>query len=203
MSLSPSAPKSKLSLFLEPTALLALHEDAAAHQRDPSEHAERILLEHLINADRIKPLPAFRKRVFWYLVDYAVCEALEMCQAGKRSRTITRDAIQACTRDPVWAAHYRFYVGDDIFKNGVEAKGEINRELGWQIKRAVGGEVEKDANGKTINQKVLGEIIQSFTPLSFPAGAALSQNIAVRPMPPEDAFGMTIDPLNPQSQFHA
>lgn len=200
MLLAPAAPKSKLSLFLETTIRSVLDEDAAAYRRDASEHAERILIEYLINMGLIDPIAAYRKRVFWFLIEFAVYEAQELCRAGKRSRTITRDAIQACTRDPVWAAHYYFYVGDNIFKNGNEKKGDINRELGWQIKRAVGGEVEKDANGKTANEKVLGEVIQSFTPLTFADDAELPQEASERPMPPplpEDAFGTKIDPLNP------
>lgn len=209
MSISSSIFKSKISLFLERAMLSALHEDAAACGRDTTEHAERILVEYLINGHLIDPLAGYKKRVFWYLTECAVYEALELCRGGKRSRTITLDAIRVCTRDHVWASLYRFYVGDDIFKHGLPAKGEINREFGWKIKRAVGGEVEKDANGKPVNQKVLGEIIQSFTPLNFPNGNDLPLRVTLRPEPPalpKDNFGTTIDPLNPPNEkdrFHA
>lgn len=70
-----------------------------------------------------------------------------------------------------WAAKYRFYVQDDIFKNGNPRKGPINREIGFRIRQAVGADVEKDSNGKPMMKKVLGQVIQSYTPFtSYDAG---------------------------------
>ena len=57
-------------------------------------------------------------------------------------------------------------MGDDIYKNGNPLKGGINREIGYRVRAAIGGEVMKDNDGKPVLAKVLGEVIQSYTPMA-------------------------------------
>ncbi len=90
--------------------------------------------------------------------------ARQRCLDGRFSRAITVETFQDCAKDPVWAADYRTYVKDDIFKHGNPLKG-INREIGFRIRAAIGGHVETGADGKPVLEKVLGEVIQSYTPM--------------------------------------
>ena len=53
----------------------------------------------------------------------------------------------------------------NIYRTGIAEKGPINREIGFRVKEALGAQVKKDANGEAVTAKVLGEIIQSYTPL--------------------------------------
>ena len=64
-----------------------------------------------------------------------------------------------------WAEAYRAYVKDDIYKNGNPEKGPINREIGFRVRAGIGGFVEKGEDKKPKQTKVLGEIIQSYTPM--------------------------------------
>ena len=117
-------------------------------------------------ADRIK--------LFWALVDRAVQAAQDICRANRFKSSITLDAIRDCMKDPAkldgqpyrWTDGYRAYVKDDIYKNGNPEKGPINHEIGFRIRAGIGGVVEKGDDGKSKTTKVLGEIIQSYTPMA-------------------------------------
>jgi hypothetical protein len=69
-------------------------------------------------------------------------------------------------KDPEWVSGYREFVQDDIYKNGNPHKGVINREIGFRIRAGIGGETVKGPDGKNVTAKVLGEIIQSYTPMA-------------------------------------
>jgi hypothetical protein len=96
----------------------------------------------------------------------AVEVATQRCRAGLFASSITADTFHACAAEPAWAADYRAYVGDDIYKNGNPLKGGINREIGFRVRQAIGGEVMKDDAGRPVVAKVLGEVIQSYTPMA-------------------------------------
>ena len=68
-------------------------------------------------------------------------------------------------KDEWWVTGYQNYIGADIYRTGVAEKGPINREIGFRVKEALGAQVRKDEKGKAVTAKVLGEIIQSYTPL--------------------------------------
>jgi hypothetical protein len=102
------------------------------------------------------------------VVDEAVAAAQAICQAGGFDEAITLRAIQACCKNPAWLAKYGAIVGpDNIWKTGVPAKGNINREIGFRIRAGIGGVTVKLADGKTnATKRVTGEIIQSYTPMA-------------------------------------
>ena len=96
------------------------------------------------------------------LIKQVVEAAERRCRNGEFTPNITLEAIQECTADEAWAAKYRDYVENDIYKHGNPLKA-INREFGFRIRAAIGGRVKKDDTGKPVNVKVAGEVIQSYS----------------------------------------
>jgi hypothetical protein len=151
----------------------ALLRAAAAKRMEPTEIIQRATINSLMEDAFIEKVDADRIKLFWALVERAVQAAQEICRAGRFARSITLDAIQDCLKDPAklagqpynWTEGYRAYVGDDIYKNGNPEKGPINREIGFRIRAGIGGFVEKGDDLKPKTMKVLGEIIQSYTPM--------------------------------------
>ncbi len=152
----------------------ALLRAAAAERMEPTEIIQRATINSLIKDGFIQEADADRIKLFWALVDRAVRAAQDICRTGRFASSITLDAIRDCMKDPDklvgqpynWTDGYRVYVRDDIYKNGNPEKGPINREIGFRIRAGIGGEVEKGDDKKPKTTKVLGEIIQSYTPMA-------------------------------------
>ncbi len=152
----------------------ALLRAAAAERMEPTEIIQRATINSLIKHGFIEKGEADRIKLYWALVDRAVRAAQDICRAGRFKSSITLDAIRDCMEDPAkldgqpysWTEGYRAYVKDDIYKNGNPEKGPINREIGFRIRAGIGGLVEKGSDGKPKIAKVLGEIIQSYTPMA-------------------------------------
>ncbi len=155
----------KLSLPLAQSIHDALKQDATRNQREVTEHIQRILAEYAIDKKLIPQEDAARLQLMWRLVERAVEAAQRICRDGGFSPAITLNAIRACMEKPDWVAGYREFIQDDIYKNGNPLKGVINREIGFRIRAGIGGKVAKTADGKAATAKVLGEIIQSYTPM--------------------------------------
>jgi hypothetical protein len=139
---------------------------AKAERMEPTEIIQRATIRSLIKDGYINEQDAERIRLFWRLVDQTVVAAQKICRDGGFSSSITLDAIHLCMKDPEWLEGYKRYVRDDIFKSGNPEKGPINREIGWRIRAGIDGITEKGADGKAKTTKVLGEIIQSYTPMA-------------------------------------
>ena len=152
----------------------ALLQAATAARVEPTEIIQRATINKLIEDGFIEKTDADRIKLFWALVDRVVTAAQNICRDDRFSSSVTLDAIHDCMKDPAklpgrdynWTDGYRAYVGEDIYKNGNPEKGPINREIGFRVRAGIGGRVEKTANGKSKNTKVLGEIIQTFTPMA-------------------------------------
>jgi hypothetical protein len=139
---------------------------AKTERMEPTEIIQRATINRLIDAGYLSESDAARIRLFWRLVDRTVIAAQNICRDGGFRSSITLDAIHLCMKDPAWLHGYKVYVKDDIFKNGNTEKGPINREIGFRIRSGIGGVTEKGADGKAVTVKVLGEIIQSYTPMA-------------------------------------
>lgn len=141
----------------------ALSLEARLLGREPNEHIQRILIQHVINNETIAYEDAERLRLVQHVVDQCVWTARSICRDGDFSEDITLHAIQRCTRDPSWLRDYANCIEDDVYKHGNPLKGSINRTIGAQIRAGIGGTVKKDSNGKPMMKRVLGEVIQSYT----------------------------------------
>ena len=139
---------------------------AKAERMEPTEIIQRATIRSLIASGYIKEEDADRIKLFWHLVDQTVAAAQDICRKGGFSSSITLDAIHQCMADPAWLDGYKTYVRDDIFKNGNPEKGPINREIGFRIRAGIEGVTERGPDGKAKTVKVLGEIIQSYTPMA-------------------------------------
>ena len=64
-------------------------------------------------------------------------------------------------------ADYTTLVRDNPYKSGNPRKQTINQNLGYYIKRALGGKSVTKSDNKAVNVKVQGAIIQSYTPLKL------------------------------------
>jgi hypothetical protein len=152
----------------------ALLRAAGAERMEPTEIIQRATINSLIKDGYIEKVEADRIKLFWVLVDRAVQAAQDICRDDQFKSSITLDAIHVCLKDPTklsgqpysWIEGYRAYVKDDIYKNGNPEKGPINREIGFRIRAGIGGIVEKGEDKKAKIVKVLGEIIQSYTPMA-------------------------------------
>ena len=167
MSSTPQVEKvSKHTLTLPDGVYKALQ--AAAEKRDvePNVLIQDLIIDHVIAAGTLDENLQKQIEAARWLVAEAVEWAKGSCRKGNFSSSLTADTFEACANNPEWAAKYRFYVQDDIFKNGNPRKGPINREIGYRILQAVGAEVEKDAKGASVMKKVLGSVIQSYTPFT-------------------------------------
>jgi hypothetical protein len=162
----PGASAVKYTVPFTSAANAGLMLAAKAQRMEPTEIIQRATIKSLIADGHIKELEADRIKLFWQLVDRAVAEAQQLCRNGKFNPSITLDAIHVCMNDEGWIKGYRKYVQDDIYKNGNPAKGPINREIGFRIRAGIGGVTVKGADGKAATTKVLGEIIQSYTPMA-------------------------------------
>ena len=164
----PQTSTSPLKFTVPLTAVVhaGLLRAAEAKCMEPTEIIQRALIANLIKDGHIADDDAERIKLFWRLVDQAVAEAQAICRAGAFKPSITLDAIHTCMRDPEWVEGYKTFVGDDIFKSGNPKKGQINREIGFRIRSGIKGVVALTPEKKPQIVKVLGEIIQSYTPMA-------------------------------------
>lgn len=147
-----------------------------AERMEPTDIIQRATIKHLIEEGYVDKAEAERFKLFWHLVDQTVVAAQKICRNGSFGSSITLDAIRECKKDPAWLNGCQAYVKDDIYKSGIPEKGPINRKIGRRIRAGIGGIVEKDADGKARIVKVLGEIIQSYTPMADYDQKALGPN---------------------------
>ena len=100
------------------------------------------------------------------LIDSATEIAVDLCRSGSFSRDITLVVFRICAEDPDWAFDYAKCVGADIFVQGSHQKREINRMIGYGIRRAIGGVVARNENGNRQMVQVPNEIIGSYTAMN-------------------------------------
>lgn len=144
----------------------ALNAAAKKAHTEPTEVIQRATINFLIDGGFIKEPDAERILLFWSLVDRAVAVARKRCREGKFASTITLDSFRVCMEDPAWLTDYKKIIkSEDPYRHGNPEKGPINREIGFRIRAAIGAVVDKDADGKNKTVKVLGEVIQSYTPM--------------------------------------
>jgi hypothetical protein len=143
----------------------AVQQAVAADGGEISLTIHRALVPYLRGRGFLAQAEAERFELFWRLVNHVVLKAKEIAHDGKFPETITLDAIHMAMKDEWWVTGYQTYIGADIYRTGIAEKGPINREIGFRVKEALGAQVKKDPNGKVVTAKVLGEIIQSYTPL--------------------------------------
>ena len=153
----------KLSMTIFTSVYQALETEAEQTGRELHEHIQRILGEHVIRNQTIAAEEARRIELMWSLVDRAAEVARDLCRNGEFDRDITLKAIKRCMEDRQWVDDYAAFVKDDIYKHGNPLKGPLNREIGFRIRAGIGGTVVTGPDGKKATQKVLGEIIQSYT----------------------------------------
>lgn len=155
----------KHSLTLLTSVYAGLKLSAEKQGVEPNELIQTLIIDHVISAGTLDAETQVHILTGRRLIATAVEVAKQLCRDGKFAETITLDTFKACCDDPKWLSDYEAYVGDNPYKNGNKLKG-INREIGFGIRRAIGGVVMKDGSGKPVIAKVLGEVIQSYTPMT-------------------------------------
>jgi hypothetical protein len=160
----PVLKTSKHSLTLLTPVYDALKLSAQQQGIEPNELIQNLIVDHVIETKTLDA--ATQKHIVTgrRLIAAAVEVAKQRCRDGLFEQTITLDTFRACSADPQWIADYEAYVGDNPYKHGNPRKA-INREIGFGIRRAIGGEVVK-SDGKPLSIKVLSEVIQSYTPMA-------------------------------------
>ena len=153
----------KFSQSVPTSVYNALERKARQLRREPHEYIQRVLIQHVIDQQTITADEAKRLQLVWHAVDQCVETARQICRDGRFSEHITLEAIQRCAGDPSWLEVYSKCIEDDVYKHGNPLKGRINRAIGAQIRAGIGGVVKKDSEGKPVMNRVLGEVIQSYT----------------------------------------
>lgn len=144
----------------------ALVRGAKAEGLEPSGFTVRIVEDYLLGKDGLLDAQAKADILLGRsLIEQAVERAMEIVETEGFRSSITFDAIQAVCKDAAWLADYRALVRDDPYKTGNPRKQTINQNLGYFIKKAVGAKSVTNSDNKTVNVKVKGSIIQSYTPL--------------------------------------
>src|SRR5690348_8440373 len=129
-----------LSLALANPVYRALQNSAAAAGMDEGIHASRIIEDYLLSqGSLIDEEVRHDILVSRSLIARAVDAALAIRQSGYLDSDITFKAIQAVSADDSWLSDYRSLVRDDPYKTGNPRKQTINQNLGYFIKKAVGG----------------------------------------------------------------
>lgn len=154
----------KISLTLPKAVLAGLNKEASDKGREVSEHIQKVLTRHVIDTGSIDAADSNRLRLMFSLVERVVHQAKTICRNEDFSEDITLRAINACLGERQWKDDYQAFVQDDIYKSGNPLKGRINREIGFRIREGIGGMV-KMIDGKVVPVKVLGNIIQSYSPM--------------------------------------
>ena len=157
-----------LTLTLTDEMQSALQTSAKDAGLDANVHAARIVEDYLLAQDGLVADDTKQDVLLARsLIERAVEEALAIVRANGFASSITFDAIQAVSATDAWLADYRTLVRDDPYKTGNPRKQTINQNLGYYIKKAVGARSQTKADGKAVNAKVKGSIIQSYTPLTM------------------------------------
>jgi hypothetical protein len=156
---------SKHTLTLLVSVYSALKASAAKQDLEPNELIQNLIIDHVIAAGTLDAETRAHIELGRSLIARAVEVAKQRCRDDLFSEAITLETFQACTADPAWAADYETYIEDNIFKHGNPLK-RINREIGFRVRAGIGGTVVKDGQGKATTAKVLGEVIQSYTPMA-------------------------------------
>ena len=155
---------SKHSVTLPVAVYAALKKAAAEEGLEPYEKIQELVVNYVISKRALDPSIQKKIETGRALIAQAVDIAKKISSEESFSRSITLDTFRACVKDEAWAKAYREYIEDDIYKHGNPLKS-INREIGFRIRAAIGGEVETGPDGKAVVAKVSGEVIQSYTPM--------------------------------------
>ena len=83
--------------------------------------------------------------------------------AGRFNKHFTLDVVRAMMADPQVRTNYETAIGGNAYAVRLEGKMPLNMYLGWEIKNAVGVNVQKSENGKPTRTSVRGEPIQTYT----------------------------------------
>jgi hypothetical protein len=155
---------SRHALTLPTAVYAALKLSAERRGLEPNTLIQNLIIDQAIKDDTLDPDMRTHIEAGRFVIEMAVEVAKQRCRDGKPASTITLDTFRACAADEKWVAAYKTYVQDDIYKHGNPLK-QINREIGFRIRAAIDGRVIKDDKGKPAVVKVLGEVIQSYTPM--------------------------------------
>lgn len=145
----------------------ALELSAERFGLDANVHAVRIVEDYLLGNGLLADDVGRDILLSRSLIERVVEKAVGIIASGEFESSITFDAIQMACADDEWLSDYKTLVRDDPFKSGNPRKQVINQNLGYFIKKAVGARSKTKPDGKPMNVKVTGSIIQSYTPLEI------------------------------------
>jgi hypothetical protein len=156
--------KTRISLSILSPVYEALELEARDQTLDVVDLAERILEEHALAGSFMNADDKGDVRMYRSLIQRVINAASSLVEKDGFCDSITADTVAFCMTNAEWRADYSKYIGGDAYKNGNPKKQNINPSFGYWIKKTLGAK-SKMKNGKPENRKVLGSIIQSYTPL--------------------------------------
>ncbi len=158
--------KMSISVSLRPAVNAALTAAATAENKDLTDYVTDILERHALDGPFMTEQDKSDLELLHSLTERVVETAVRLVAEGQFRDSITADSIAICEQDEKWLADYRKYVRDEPYKNGNSRKGNINPNFGYWVKKSLGAK-SKMKDKKAENRKVLGSVIQSYTPLEL------------------------------------
>ncbi|MDK2756813.1 hypothetical protein [Blastomonas fulva] len=158
--------KMSISVSLRPAVNAALTAAATAENKDLTDYVTDILERHALDGPFMTEQDKSDLELLHSLTERVVETAVRLVAEGQFRDSITADSIAICEQDEKWLADYRKYVRDEPYKNGNPRKGNINPNFGYWVKKSLGAK-SKMKDKKAENRKVLGSVIQSYTPLEL------------------------------------
>lgn len=89
--------------------------------------------------------------------------AIQLHRSGHFGEHFTRDVFRAMMNDVEIRSTYEKAIGGDAYADKLEGKMPLNMYLGWEIKNAVGANVQKNDDGKPRRASVRNEAIKTYT----------------------------------------
>lgn len=153
----------KTTVRLDHRIHAALLAEARSKGRDIGEHMQIVLLDHVVSQELVD-LPTAREfEMRASLIERVGQTALRVLRRDGFDPHISLKTINALIDDKQWLGDYEAYIGGNAFRHGNPVKASLNREIGGQIRKAIGGKVAKTSDGNPVMVQVAGSIVQRYT----------------------------------------
>lgn len=167
-----SQSESPIVLRLSPSVKAGVVEYAEAEGIEMAEAVEALLAKALLATSK-NPDVLARIKAQIAVTEFVEAEAGARRDVGNWGRDVTHEILRK-VRDEI-LDEYAVAVGGNAYASGVEEKAQLNRRLGRRIRRTIGAQVEKTAEGKPVvaNPPAAGGpwLIRSYTPFVPPESA--------------------------------
>ena len=167
---TPSEKDEKISMRWDAVHWAAWTKLAHRNGYDPVDYIRMMVIKAITEAN--PPVLSSEEKARLQRLDRLIQKVVEIAVTMKKkfefSEDITLHVFQRAMDDDAFRRDYIAHIGGgDPYAHGNPLK-DVNRELGYRIKKAVAADVVKDKDGKPVERRNLkGQVIQSYTLLKL------------------------------------